>query len=87
MKTALSIPDKKAQEEVKKYAFLGLVLNVVSLFIFSWLAIAAAGLGARALVLTYHKANQGRSDLLRLRSISVVAVIISILIVTINVLD
>lgn len=59
MQTILSkLSDEKATKEVRQFSIAGLVLSVISLFIFWWLAIAGIALSARGLLLTWHRANK-----------------------------
>lgn len=78
MKTVFNLPDNEARDYVKKYAYLSFGIAVVSLFIFGWLALVAAGVAVAAFILTFHKANKDRKDLMKLRLMSGFALIVSV---------
>ncbi len=80
MQTILSkLSNQKAQEELKKFATLSLVLSAISLIILWWLAIVGLAFGARALLLTYHKGNKNRKDLIKLRVMSILVIVLALI--------
>jgi hypothetical protein len=58
MKTILSkLSDEQAQKEVVQFSYASIVASSISIFIFWWLAMVGIFLGARGLLLTWHKGN------------------------------
>lgn len=77
MKTILDkLSDEKAQKELKRFAYASFIISIVTLFIFWWLSVVGIALGLRALLLTYHKGNKERKDLVKLRVMSIVAIVL-----------
>lgn len=80
MKTVLDkLSDEKARNEVGKFTYVCLAVSVVTLFVAWPLAAISAILGPREFLLTYHKGNKGRKDLLQLRIMSGLAVAIALI--------
>lgn len=80
MKTILDkLPDDKAQKELKQFTIAACVLSGVSIFMFWFIGVAGLALGARALLLTWHKANKNRKDLARYRVPAAAAVALGLL--------
>ncbi len=68
MKTILTtLPDDKAQQELVRFARLGIASTVVGLVVFPVLGTIGAAFGARALLLTFHKGNKANPRLLLYR--------------------
>src|SRR5688572_5047022 len=79
MKTVIEkLSDEKAKDEVGKLAYLCLGVSVVTFFALWPVAALSVILGPRAFLLTYHKGNKGRRDLLRLRIMIIFAVILAL---------
>lgn len=72
-----SLPNEKATKQLRQFAISSFLLSIMSLLIFWWLAIACLALGTRALLLSYHKANQQNPSTSKLRAVSMTAVVIS----------
>lgn len=78
MKTVLDIADDKAKNELSRLIYISYGAVIISFFVYWWLGFIGIALGARAFLLTFHKANAGRNDLLKLRIASGIAIVISI---------
>ena len=72
-----STPDSKAVKELGLFAIASLVAAAVSMVVFWWLAIVGLGFGARAILISFHKANKGTQTTPVYRWLAITAVIIS----------
>lgn len=72
------LPDEKAKKELKSFTYASLIISVVTLFVFWWLAVASIALGLRAFLLTYHKGNKERKDLVKFKVMSIIAIVLSV---------
>lgn len=72
------LSSEKAQKEIKRFAILGFVLSLVSLFVFGWLGVASLALSARALVVTGHEANKDHPKRSQYRVLAVIGLVVSV---------
>ena len=79
------LTDEKAQKEVKQFSLWGLIIALVTFFIFWPLAVAGLAFGGRAFLLTYHKGNKNRKDLTALRAMSGIAALLSAATLVLNI--
>ena len=85
MKTVLDkLSDKQAQKEVEQRTYWLFASSIITFFILWPLAFAVAILGPRNFILTYHKGNRKRKDLLKIRVFTGIAVALSVITLVIN---
>jgi hypothetical protein len=79
MQTILTkLPNEKAAKELKQFAVAGVILSLVALFIFWFLAIMGVAFSFRALLLTFHKGNSKRPRLILFRIVSIFGLLLGI---------
>jgi len=79
MKTALDrTSDEGARKELKRFTLIALACSLVGIFVLPFLGIVGMGLGAREFLISFHRANQGRSHLWVWRILALAAFLIGV---------
>ena len=72
------LSNEQAQKEIKLFLTVGYVFLTISLIAFGWLATVGLAVGARCIILTYHKGNAQNPKLKLLRTLSIVLTLASL---------